>query len=356
MEKPSIIKTRNRCSNLPFLQQKGKLKKKLLNAGLKLPQICIVFLIMVPFLESCKKNELLASVDGNKMNEKLSAYNIFRGKQSDLIPANGFELYELPTQLFTDYAEKQRLVKIPTGSQMKAKDDGLPDFPDGTILVKTFYYYNDKRDLSKGKKIIETRLLIKSGQKWKFGTYIWNDEQKEATLLTTGLSKTLNWIDENGSGKVVSYQIPKNRDCLTCHNSGGTLIPIGPKIRNLNFDVERGHTTKNQLMHFKDLGILDSVNPSSFTALPKMQNLSVSVEDRARAYLDMNCAHCHNQNGKASFTRLFLDYGLPLSETKIVKKKNTIKRLMENGSMPKIGTNTIDEEGLLLIKTYLESL
>ncbi|HEY0667357.1 MAG TPA: hypothetical protein VGD22_04220, partial [Sphingobacteriaceae bacterium] len=84
------------------------------------------------------------------MLPKLSDYKIFQGSPANLIPANDYKLYELSSQLFTDYAEKQRLIKVPGTAQITATGDGLPHFPDGTIMVKTFYYYLDKRTQNKG--------------------------------------------------------------------------------------------------------------------------------------------------------------------------------------------------------------
>ena len=68
---------------------------------------------------------------------KLSDYNIFSGGPQALVPGNGFQLYELATGLFTDYAEKQRLIKVPAGTTITVVNDGLPNFPDGTILDST---------------------------------------------------------------------------------------------------------------------------------------------------------------------------------------------------------------------------
>ena len=93
--------------------------------------------------------------------QNLSAYTIFEGIPADLMPSSDFHLLELSSILFTDYAYKQRLVKVPEGTQMTRLNDGSIDFPDGTILTKTFFHYNDERDTSLGKRIIETRLLIK---------------------------------------------------------------------------------------------------------------------------------------------------------------------------------------------------
>jgi uncharacterized repeat protein (TIGR03806 family) len=316
----------------------------------------LIAMTLVLYFQSCKKDDLLESENNIEMYARLSDYNIFQGNKSDLIPTNGYELYEISTQLFSDYAEKQRLIKIPVGSKMTASDDGLPDFPDGTILVKTFYYFKDKKDISKGKKIIETRLLIKNNSKWNVGTYLWNDEQTDGILLTTGLNKSVNWIDEIGKGNVISYHIPNNRECATCHNSSDEIIPIGTKIRNLNMDVVRSNTTINQLTYFQNIGILNSINPSSFSQLPNSHNSSLPIPDRARAYLDVNCAHCHSQNGNASGTGLYFSYDLSLGETNITNKKTQIKNMMSAGDMPRLGTTIIDEESLLLVKAYIESL
>lgn len=316
----------------------------------------VIAVILMIQITSCKKDGLLDSINNIEMSPKLTDYNIFQGNQSDLVPTSEFKLYQISTQLFSDYSEKQRLIKVPTGYALTATNDGLPNFPDGTMLVKTFYYFNDKRDSTKGKKIIETRLLIKSNSRWNAGTYIWNNEQTEAYLLTSGLNKTVNWINENGIGKVISYHIPNNRECATCHNSSSTVIPLGPKIRNLNIDVVRNNTTVNQLNYFQSIGILNSMLPSSFSYLPDSHNASLPISDRARAYLDVNCAHCHSNKGVASDKGLHLDFELLLNETKITNKKNQIKTMMALGYMPRLGTTTVDEEGLSLIKAYIESL
>lgn len=317
----------------------------------------VTVFVMIFYIQSCTKEDGLVSIENNiALLPMISDYNIFQGNPSNLIPANGFKLYELATQLFTDYAEKQRLIKIPAGYLMSAVDDRLPNFPDGTILVKTFFYYNDKRDTSSGKKIIETRLLIKHDSKWNVGTYLWNNEQTEAILISTGLNKTINWIDGNGNGKVISYHIPNKRECNTCHQSGNSIIPIGPKIRNLNIDITRNSVAVNQLNYFQDSMMITPINPSSFHVLPNWQNTSNTLEERARAYLDINCAHCHNKNGFASNSNLFLSYETPFNETKIADKKDGISGNMSQGGMPKLGTTIIDEEGLALIKEYIATL
>ena len=153
---------------------------------------------------------------------KLSDYNIYNGAPSNLIPSPAFSLYELSSTLFSDYAEKQRLISIPAGTKLKAVDDGLPVFPDGTILAKTFYYYNDNRDTSKGKRIIETRIMVKAGPLWNAATYVWNAEQTDAFLASAASTISIKWINEDGSERKVAYNIPSSKQCGTCHRSEST--------------------------------------------------------------------------------------------------------------------------------------
>src|SRR5690606_19599625 len=87
--------------------------------------------------------------------------------------------YKLNTSLFTDYAHKQRLIALPAGTTMTFDGDGLPMFPDNTVIAKTFFYNIDDRDQSLGKIIIETRILIKINGVWETGDYRWNEDQTD---------------------------------------------------------------------------------------------------------------------------------------------------------------------------------
>jgi uncharacterized repeat protein (TIGR03806 family) len=294
--------------------------------------------------------------DSPEVFPKLSQYNIFHGFPGDLIPNADYTLYELSSSLFTDQAEKQRLIKVPIGAKIKVEGDGLATFPEGTILVKTFFYYHDKRASGNGVRIIETRILEKREGKWAFGTYIWNDAQTDATLVTSGYDTTVNWIDDQGNGQVISYRIPSNFECRSCHNDNDTMIPIGLKGRNLNTGVLRNGVKVNQLDHLFMADVIDPVNPEEIGTLPNYNDVSVPLESRARAYLEMNCAHCHNESGMAAGRRLFLSFDTSFESTNIVSHKEKIWSEMESGEMPKIGTTIIDAEGVVLIKQYLETL
>jgi len=287
---------------------------------------------------------------------QLSDYHIFKGQPQNLVPAADYHTYTLASTLFTDYAEKQRLIRLPAGAKMTKIDEGLPGFPDGTIMVKTFFYYNDKRDTTKGRRIIETRLLIRTAGIWNAATYLWNDTQNEATLLKSGANTSVNWITEGGEKRVIRYHVPTIRECATCHNSAGRMMPLGPKLRNLNFDIIDNNQSANQLKVFQKAGILDDFDPHQLTATADAFNTTRPLEDRARAYLDINCAHCHNPNGYARKTRLFFTYGMPIDQTGIIKKKDKIIDKFQKGKMPLLDASIVHREAVQLLKDYINTL
>jgi uncharacterized repeat protein (TIGR03806 family) len=321
--------------------------------------ICVLsgFILMVGFFNSCKKDNLKDNPNPTvSFQPVLSNYHIFNGSPNKMIPNSGFHLYTLATTLFTDYAEKQRLIKLPAGTKLTKMDDGLPSFPDSTIIVKTFYFFNDARDTTKGRRMIETRLLIKNNGSWNTATYVWNDTQTEAFLQKSGSNTDVAWINSTGQKMAVSYHVPNTRECQTCHNSNDEIIPIGPKLRNLNMDITVGGQTQNQLAYFQSQGILSSFDPRIVAALPQAFNPKYSVTDQARAYLEMNCAHCHNSTGLAKSTNLYMGFTVPFDQTDIEKRKDKIVDKVTKGEMPLLGTTTVHQEGLQLLKDYIATL
>lgn len=319
-------------------------------------RLLIWILFSVLFFQSCKKDTLSEITNKNSFPKYLSSYKIYQGDLINLIPNNDYIEYKLSSALFTDYAEKQRLIKIPTGTQITDNNNGLPSFPDGTIIVKTFYYYHDKSDTLKGKKVIETRLLVKESGKWNVADYLWNSSQTDGILIEDGINTTVNFIDKSGSSKVIAYHVPSNRECVTCHSSNNEITPIGPKLKNMNFDVQINGNKINQLNHFQNLNLFNLFDHNSLLSMPNYKDENIELEKRARAYLDINCAHCHNSYGFAQDQNLYLNYELPFLETNIDDNKRAIESRMENGSMPHIGTTVLDDKGIELIKEYINSL
>jgi uncharacterized repeat protein (TIGR03806 family) len=298
--------------------------------------------------------------DDYEFQQNLDAYKLYEGKISEMTPAKGVEVFELSTTLFVDYSEKQRLIKIPDGTKIKSSGNGLPVFPDGTIMAKTFYYYKDKRDPKLGKQIIETRLIIKDKSDWFLGTYEWNKEQTAATLINDGNEVKVDWIDANGKDNSVYFYIPTKKECAVCHVYDNKLVPIGPKLRSMNVNVTKNGTEINQLKHLQNIGWLDVKDISTIAALPDWEDKTHSLAERGRAYIDINCAHCHNPKGSSGNRGLSFDYETPIDSTGIALRGKSILRRMqseeEEYKMPLMGTTILHKEGFEMLKQYIESL
>lgn len=315
-----------------------------------------VFLAPLIYVFSCNRTGNPHIENELTFEKQLSFYKLFQGKMSELHPSADVALLELSSTLFTDYAEKQRLIRIPEGQKMILKGNGLPEFPEGTLIAKTFYYPSET---GRKTQIVETRLLIFKASKWNSGTYKWNEDQREAFLIEDGATVPVTVKTLTGKLTRIAYHIPDQKECVSCHHSGNSILPIGPKVRNLNRTVEREGKHINQLKYLMDRGFIQSSQPDSFQRLPDYKDRKLHPGLRARAYLDVNCAHCHQPGGYAGQTTLDLDYGTDLDRTGIkFNRSNIIIRMSNMGEyhMPKLGTTVIDNEGLKLIKSYLGSI
>jgi len=320
----------------------------------------LILTLSLPFwMTSCSEEDYRIPIPmTEQFAEKLSAYNIYQGDWKDLIPSPDFHLLELSSPLFSNYAIKQRLVKLPEGTQMAEDGDGLPVFPNGTILVKTFFYYHDERDESQGKRVMETRLLIKKEEQWNVASYVWNESQTEATVAPDGLDTEVSWTNVVGTNRSIMYHVPNQDECASCHQLHEDVVPLGPSMRNLNLEVRRNNELVNQLDYLQSLDLLGDFDISQISQIPNYKDESLNLVDRGRAYLEMNCAHCHRPSAwRESSSRSFdFRYETSLGNTHLLEKKEDIIRVVTKGEMPFLGNTVIDEEGVDLIVAFVEGL
>ena len=173
-------------------------------------------------------------------------------------------------------------------------------------MIKTFGYLNSHEKSNLDKQLLETRLLIKKDNKWKNVSYVWNEEQNDAYLSIAGKTISTQFINENGDMQDVRYRVPNINQCKECHQSGKSIQPIGPKARNLNSSLDYDDGSMNQLLKWHEKGWIDK--GMQFKTMEDWANESASLEDRTRAYLDINCGHCHIDGGSADTTGLYLDF------------------------------------------------
>ncbi|HEY5936545.1 MAG TPA: hypothetical protein VIU61_17975 [Kofleriaceae bacterium] len=80
---------------------------------------------------------------------------------------------------------------------------------------------------------------------------------------------------------------------------------LGIRSRQLDREVASADGSIDQIAHLVDLGILD--RPPSRRAPLVDPFGTADLDDRARSYLDANCAHCHGAGGNALDTGVLWD-------------------------------------------------
>lgn len=238
----------------------------------------------------------------------ISEYHLFVDVATQQ-PNEGLHPYTINTPLFSDYAEKNRFLYLPPGAQASYNPDRALDLPVGSVLVKTFRFLLDRRSPEKGERIVETRLLMHRPEGWVGYPYLWNDDLTEARLAVAGARIDLEWIHDDGSPRHIRYNIPNMNQCKQCHQNNDLMGPIGLKARQLNHGVPSDKGPETQLEQWARLGLLTGL-PSERSAVPRLavwnDPATGDLDARARAYLEGNCAHCHNPGGEAASTGLDL--------------------------------------------------
>lgn len=297
--------------------------------------------------------------------------------------------YTLNTPLFSDYAIKRRTVWIPSGGSASYDATDVFDFPDGTVLTKSFGWADDMRKAQPIVTWVETRVIWKNAGTWQGVSYTWNSAQTLATVAPGGETVPLSWIDTTGATVSTNYLVPSVPQCAECHDAldAGTevFLPIGPKARNLNGnETYPDGTTQNQLTYWSTNGLLSGApDPSVAPKLAVWDDPSTgTLDQRARAYLESNCAHCHGDTGAARTTGLYLStletdpttYGIckrpiaagagaggrPVDIFPGDPTQSIIPYRMDSTepsvAMPQIERSVVDADGLQLITDWITSL
>lgn len=248
----------------------------------------------------------------------LASYRLFAdlGAQA---PADGVEAYDLATPLFSDYALKRRFIWLPDGAAAPMTWSDVDTFtvPVGAVIVKTFSMPHDLRAPAAGERLLETRVLVHRSTGWEGASYVYPDGSElggavDDALLTAG-ARTLDvtFADDAGSHQL-AYGVPSKNECKNCHEEHAEVMgPIGPKARHLNRDAV-APASGNQLAGLIAAGHLVGApaDPATWPRTPRFDDAADgTLEARARGWLDINCAHCHNPTGPAITSGLDLSIG-----------------------------------------------
>lgn len=304
-----------------------------------------------------------AAIMGSGFPKSLSEYAFFQdGRRQDT--GARVHPYALKTPLWSDGAEKLRFIYLPAGTQLAADGEGLLKFPVGAAIIKTFAFGEGAE-----RRLIETRVLLHRAEGWVALPYRWNAEQTDATLALAGGRIDLT----TPAGEAISYAIPNKNQCKTCHSKDGAVIPIGPKARNLSVEWLGDMSAKGVLA-----GDIAGGN-----RLPDWRTHATGpAAPLARAYLDVNCAHCHQPGGGASNSGLDLRWeqqdahaigiakrpvaagrgagGHDFSVVPGAPDASILLYRMDSAepgiAMPELGKSSVDKDGVAVVRRWIAEM
>jgi uncharacterized repeat protein (TIGR03806 family) len=303
-----------------------------------------------------------SAITADALPRTLSEFGFFAGSPDR--PVAALRPYALRTPLFTDYADKRRFIYMPAGAEARVSGDGLIEWPVGTALIKSFGY--PQADGSY--RTIETRLLLRRATGWVALPYIWRADGSDADLRIAGGRQPVSFTTPSGQAMTISYAVPNRNQCKTCHETSGEVTPIGPRLRNMDMAPQHRPAIAGASW--------------SLAVLPRWDDAAQPLDARARAYLDVNCAHCHNPRGSASNSGLFLEYERPPSMATGLMKRPVaagrgsggfdyaidpghpersimlyrLRSLDPGIAMPELGRATVHGEGAALLDQWIAGM
>jgi uncharacterized repeat protein (TIGR03806 family) len=297
-----------------------------------------------------------------------------------LTPSEGLIPYELVVPFWSDGAGKARWIAVPSG-KIEFSRTGEWHFPKGTVFIKTFELPTDEGNPAIRRRL-ETRLLVCDAAGGVYGVvYKWRADGSDAELLSDSLSEGIAITSRTGHNHEQTWYYPSRKDCLSCHNTfaGGVL---GVKTRQLNRDLRYpSGVTDNQLRAWNHLGLfiprLTDADLAGAGSLAASADMSRSVEDRARSYLDANCSQCHRPGGTVAY--FDARYDTPLDRQQLINGPVLIDEGIDHPRviaahdiwrsiaymridtvdelrMPPVARQTIDQKGVALLRQWIESL
>ena len=322
--------------------------------------------------------EMPSEADG-KIPLLLSQTGVF-SDTAKRIASPGLIPYDLNVAFWSDGADKSRWVAVPAG-QIIFSPSGEWRFPAGTVFVKNFDLAVDGANAD-AKRRLETRLLVCDSSGGVYGVvYKWRTDGSDADLLGASATESIRVKSAAGEVHEQVWYYPSRQDCLTCHTAGAGGV-LGVKTRQLNrrFTYPSG-VTDNELRAWNHLGLFKPAFKDEaareFSALAAADDTARSLEDRARSYLDANCAQCHRPGGTVA--NFDARYDTPLAKQALIDGPVLIDQGIDRPRvvsphdiwrsiaymrvdtvgdirMPPLARATIDYKGVRLLREWIDSM
>lgn len=296
---------------------------------------------------------------------KLSDSGLFTSvKDHAMVP--GVIPYSVNAPFWSDGMHKERYVMIPGNESITYTTKNSWNFPDNTVIVKSFALPTDDPKPA-SRKWIETRFMTKQQGEWFGYSYLWNDAGTDAELIdAAGTDRTYTIKTADGERKQ-TWHYPSRNECMVCHSRAANYV-LGLQTVQLNKPHDYGSCTDNQLRVFEHLGILKGLDwasvakaeiaeqakaknlsgndlekytkthgqqpgqreaattrllPSATQKMAKLANpydTKADLTQRAKAWLHTNCSSCHVEAGGGN-AQMELGYDTVLEKMKIIDMK-----------------------------------
>ncbi len=330
--------------------------------------------------------------------QNLSQTGAFASTQT-LEPNPGVVPYTPILRFWSDNADKSRFFVFKNlTDQLTYSREGNWTFPEGMVMVKHFNMELNRDFPGTNTKRLETRFLVRNADGVYGVSYQWNDAGTDATLVPpTGVDFPLQirtggtlqgGVVTGGTMTTQTWHIPAQSECLTCHNSAAANI-LSLTTQQLNTNGQMGQSSGNMLNLLSQSGYLAGLTDDP-TTLPRYYlptETSVSLEERVRSFLTVNCTYCHRDGGGANQTwgtvghrtidEMGILYGLPISESYhdsndryIIPGDTTDSliwdRIQARGAigdgtfhsytqMPPLATNVVDQQDVQLLTDWINN-
>ncbi len=331
-------------------------------------------------------HQLLPNTDLTASHEfprRLSQTGLFR----DVIhqqPEPGVVEYDFSAHHWADGTHSRQWIAIPRSEQLGLWDNprwdlgqvhGRFKFPTETVLAKTVSYFREAGN-PKSEQHLETQLLHLLGDEWRAYNYVWNEDQTDAILQDDIASdRKLTIQDSNATNgyRIQTWHHASRSECLLCHVwSSGTVQSFAPNQLNISWNG------KDQLAELVKQGLFSLPIPVT-KSIAAPHDTTRPLEDRARAYLAMNCSNCHRRQGggtadfnfeidKSLDANMYID-AIPaqghfgIENPRIVAPGDPFRSVVlyrtlkfGRGHMPQFGSNVIDTQGIQVLHDWIASM
>ena len=304
-------------------------------------------------------------------------------------PAAGVVPYAVVAEPWADYATAQRYVALPGTTQLGVYKDenvqvgyikGAWEFPSDGVLAKTLSLEMEAGNPA-SRRHVETQILHRDGDTWRAYAYAWNEAQTDADLVDAeGLDRTLIVADPaapNGR-REQTWHFASRTECILCHTTRAGSIH-GFTLSQLNRPLAAPAQPENQLQAFAQLGLFAEPLPTEIRPMASPSDASADLEARMRAYLHVNCAHCHRRGGGGS-AAMDIRHEFTLPQTNLLAARPTQGTFglpaaavlapgdpyrsvlyyrmskLGRGRMPQFGSNLVDTAGVRLLHDWIRQL